>query len=164
MQQVLNLDLQNLSITVSSIYLFINLSCSLDFDNFVLAQPESTDHVCQNDQFVVSGGPPIPAVCGVNTGLHSKCHIFLTCVDYLKIYLSYCTITRIELSYNFVIFYSVYVDMGLASNAPIMLTSVTSGASFSRSFSIKVTQIDCYSLSKGKNINAILYTFLVLKY
>ena len=77
-----------LSITVSSIYLFINLSCSLDFDNFVLAQPESTDHVCQNDQFVVSGGPPIPAVCGVNTGLHSKCCIFLTCVDYLKIILS----------------------------------------------------------------------------
>ena len=50
----------------------INYSCRLDFDNFVLAQPESTDHVCQNDQFVVSGGPPIPAVCGVNTGLHSK--------------------------------------------------------------------------------------------
>ena len=49
-------------------------------------------------------------------------------------------------------FYSVYVDMGLASNAPIMLTSVTSGASFSRSFSIKVTQIDCYSLSKGKEL------------
>ena len=45
----------------------------LDFDNFVLSQPESTDHVCQNDQFVVSGGPPIPAICGVNTGLHSKC-------------------------------------------------------------------------------------------
>jgi len=87
----------------------------LDFDNFVVQQPESTDHVCQSDQFVVSGGPPIPAICGVNTGLH------------------------------------MYVDMGLASNAPIMLTSVTSGASFSRSFSIKVTQIDCYSLSKAND-------------
>ena len=50
---------------------FINIS-RLDFDNFVMAQPEATDHVCQSDQFVVSGGPPIPAICGVNTGLHSK--------------------------------------------------------------------------------------------
>ena len=54
----------------------------------------------------------------------------------------------------------VYVDMGLASNAPIMLTSVTSGASFSRSFSIKVTQIDCYSLSKGNKYRAT-YTKLI---
>ena len=43
----------------------------------------------------------------------------------------------------------VYVDMGLSSNNPITLTVVTSGSSFSRSFSIKVTQLDCYSLSKG---------------
>lgn len=120
----------------------------LDFDNFVLSQPESTDHVCQNDQFVVSGGPPIPAICGVNTGLHSKsirfsgkvktCNRIASSVDILQIILL-----------NFL----VYVDMGLASNAPIMLTSVTSGASFSRSFSIKVTQIDCYSLSKGKQMH-----------
>ena len=41
-------------------------------DNFVIAQPESTDHVCQNDQFLVSGGPPSPSICGVNTGQHSK--------------------------------------------------------------------------------------------
>ena len=46
-------------------------------------------------------------------------------------------------------FISVYVDMGLSSNNPITLTVVTSGSSFSRSFSIKVTQIDCYSLNKG---------------
>ena len=65
----------------------------------------------------------------------------------------------IEFNYNFGIFYLVYVDMGLASNAPIMLTSVTSGASFSRSFSIKVTQIDCYSLSKGMYIDVISNTF-----
>ena len=69
-------------------------------------------------------------------------------------YLSYCPMDLIESHYNFIISYSVYVDMGLASNAPIMLTSVTSGASFSRSFSIKVTQIDCYSLSKGMYIDA----------
>merc|ERR550532_3154491 len=85
----------------------------LDFDNFVLAQPESTDHQCQDDQFIVSGGSPIPAICGTNSGAH------------------------------------MYVDMGLATNNPITLTVVTSRNSFSRSFSIKVTQIDCTSLTKA---------------
>ena len=45
----------------------------------------------------------------------------------------------------------VYVDMGLSSNSPIVLTVVTSGSSFERSFSVKVTQIECSSLSKGNN-------------
>ena len=39
--------------------------------------------------------------------------------------------------------------MGLDNNNPIVLTVVTSGASFERSFNIKVTQIECDSLSKG---------------
>ena len=39
--------------------------------------------------------------------------------------------------------------MGLSSNSPIVLTTVTSGQSFERSFSVKVTQIECDSLSKG---------------
>lgn len=38
----------------------------------VLAQPESTDHKCDFDQFIVTGGSPIPAICGTNNGLHSK--------------------------------------------------------------------------------------------
>ena len=45
----------------------------------------------------------------------------------------------------------VYVDMGLSSNSPVVLTVVTAGASYSRSFSIKVTQIECDSLSKAAN-------------
>ena len=122
----------------------------MDFDNFVLSQPESTDHVCQNDQFVVSGGPPIPAICGVNTGLHSKLTFQKLLPQMWRILYLILNVSRMSLfSFSFL----VYVDMGLASNAPIMLTSVTSGASFSRSFSIKVTQIDCYSLSKGKYIS-----------
>ena len=44
----------------------------------------------------------------------------------------------------------VYIDMGLDNNNPIVLTVVTAGASFSRSFSVKVTQIECSSLSKGR--------------
>jgi len=87
----------------------------LDFDKFVISQPEATDHVCVDDQFIVSGGQPIPAICGVNTGQH------------------------------------MYVDMGWDSNTPVKLTVVTSGAASSRSFSIKVTQIDCSSPSKAND-------------
>ena len=36
----------------------------LNFHNFVLRQPESIDHQCQDDQFIVSGGSPIPGICG----------------------------------------------------------------------------------------------------
>lgn len=50
------------------------LSCSrrLDFDQFNIQGPESMNHVCSNDQFIVSGGNPVPAICGVNTGNHSE--------------------------------------------------------------------------------------------
>ena len=39
--------------------------------------------------------------------------------------------------------------MGLSTNSPVVLTVVTAGNSFSRSFSVKVTQIECNSLAKG---------------
>ena len=42
--------------------------------------------------------------------------------------------------------------MGLSSNSPIVLTVVTSGQSFERSFSVQITQLECDSLSKG-NVN-----------
>ena len=44
----------------------------LDMDNMVLAQPETTDNQCQSDQFIISGGTPVPATCGTLTGSHSK--------------------------------------------------------------------------------------------
>ena len=50
----------------------------------------------------------------------------------------------------------VYIDMGLATNSQVVVTVITSGASFARSFSIKVSQIECTSLAKGK------YTILCL--
>ena len=56
--------------------------------------------------------------------------------------------------------------MGLDNNNPIVLTVVTSGASFARSFSVKVTQIECDSLSKGNPddtmIRGVIDTFVVL--
>ena len=51
---------------------------------------------------------------------------------------------------------SVYIDMGLNDNNPVVLTVVTSGASFDRSFSVKVTQIECTSLSKGNTKPCII--------
>merc|ERR1712014_385807 len=107
--------------SVGSCQLTVNKASSdvcqlrLDIDDMVLAQPEATDHKCDFDQFIVTGGSPLPAICGTNTGLH------------------------------------MYVDMGLSSNSPVVLTVVTAGASYSRSFSIKVTQIECDSLSKAAN-------------
>ncbi|XP_023341394.1 uncharacterized protein LOC111711301 [Eurytemora carolleeae] len=107
--------------SVGSCQLTINKCASdvcqlrLDILSMTLSGPETTDNQCQGDQFIVSGGSPLPAICGVNTGQH------------------------------------MYVDMGLSSNSPIVLTVVTSGASFQRSFSVKVTQIECSSLSKASD-------------
>ena len=36
------------------------------------AAPDSVDQNCVTDQLVVSGGTTIPAICGTNTGQHSK--------------------------------------------------------------------------------------------
>ena len=44
----------------------------LDVENMVLAQPESRENKCEFDQFIVTGGAPIPAICGTNTGAHSN--------------------------------------------------------------------------------------------
>lgn len=44
----------------------------LDFDQFNIAGPETIHNVCNNDQFIVSGGSPVPAICGMNNGNHSK--------------------------------------------------------------------------------------------
>ncbi|XP_063911375.1 uncharacterized protein LOC135128394 [Zophobas morio] len=42
----------------------------LDFDQFILMGPETTNNICNNDQFIVSGGNPVPPICGTNTGNH----------------------------------------------------------------------------------------------
>ncbi|KAA0199977.1 hypothetical protein HAZT_HAZT001367, partial [Hyalella azteca] len=42
----------------------------LDFQEFTLAGPETSNHLCTNDRFTVSGGTTTPTICGVNTGSH----------------------------------------------------------------------------------------------
>ena len=44
-------------------------------NNMILAQPESVDNKCNSDQLIVTGGAPVPAICGTNTGQHSKWRI-----------------------------------------------------------------------------------------
>lgn len=114
------------------VFLTIVSSVRLDMDNMVLSQPESTDNQCQSDQFIVSGGNPVPALCGTLTGSHSQSKILFNHWNNFWLWII-----------------SVYIDMGLSNDNPVVLTVVTSGASFDRSFSVKVTQIECTSLSKG---------------
>ena len=42
----------------------------LDFDEMDLSQPDPTTHQCTSDRFVVTGGAPVPIICGRNTGEH----------------------------------------------------------------------------------------------
>ena len=53
--------------------------------------------------------------------------------------------------------------MGLDNNNPIVLTVVTAGASFSRSFSIKISQIECSSLSKGRMVETDLVILVAVR-
>lgn len=50
----------------------MNKLSRLDFDQFQIMGAETTHNMCNNDQFLVSGGNPVPAICGVNMGNHSK--------------------------------------------------------------------------------------------
>lgn len=50
----------------------MNTIFRLDFTEFDIKGPEPVNNVCTQDQFMVSGGSPTPAVCGKNNGNHSK--------------------------------------------------------------------------------------------
>jgi len=42
----------------------------LDFVTMVLEQPDGNNSNCNTDQFIVTGGSRVPAICGTNTGQH----------------------------------------------------------------------------------------------
>uniref|UniRef100_A0A1B0ANQ9 CUB domain-containing protein n=1 Tax=Glossina palpalis gambiensis TaxID=67801 RepID=A0A1B0ANQ9_9MUSC len=42
----------------------------LDLDMFSIAQPESTNHLCTQDQLLISGSSPVPTICGSSSGDH----------------------------------------------------------------------------------------------
>lgn len=52
-------------------FVYVLILLRLDFDRFTIAGPERINNVCNQDQFIVSGGNPVPAICGFNQGSHS---------------------------------------------------------------------------------------------
>lgn len=44
----------------------------LDLEHFSISGPEPLNHVCNTDQFLVSGGSPAPTICGTSHGEHSN--------------------------------------------------------------------------------------------
>ncbi|XP_043476468.1 uncharacterized protein LOC122507685 isoform X1 [Leptopilina heterotoma] len=42
----------------------------LDFEQFIIRGPETLNNLCTYDQFIVSGGNPVPPICGNNNGNH----------------------------------------------------------------------------------------------
>ncbi|KAH8307175.1 hypothetical protein KR044_006424 [Drosophila immigrans] len=42
----------------------------LDLDMFSIAPPEAANHLCNQDQLLISGGSPTPTICGSSTGDH----------------------------------------------------------------------------------------------
>lgn len=44
----------------------------LDLEIFSIAPPESINHLCNQDQLLISGGNTAPIICGTSSGDHSK--------------------------------------------------------------------------------------------
>ncbi|XP_061394015.1 uncharacterized protein LOC133329555 [Musca vetustissima] len=42
----------------------------LDLDMFSIAPPESVNHLCTQDQLLISGSSPVPTICGISSGDH----------------------------------------------------------------------------------------------
>ncbi|KAJ8935637.1 hypothetical protein NQ318_015614 [Aromia moschata] len=51
-------------------YFVFSLQEELDFDQLNIMGPEPINHICNYDQFIVSGGSPVPTICGNNMGNH----------------------------------------------------------------------------------------------
>lgn len=56
--------------------LYFYIPFRMDFDNFAIAGPEPLNHICNTDQFLVSGGSPAPVICGTSHGDHCKLRFF----------------------------------------------------------------------------------------
>ncbi|XP_045461940.1 uncharacterized protein LOC123672031 [Harmonia axyridis] len=86
----------------------------LDFDEFLLAGPETENHICENDQLIIAGAPgSVPIICGMNRGNH------------------------------------IYVDAGTDPQNSMVLSVVTNGESFNRTWKIRISQIPCSSNYKA---------------
>lgn len=82
-------------------------------EHFSVAGPEMLNHVCNTDQFLVSGGSPTPTVCGNLHGEHSN-YSNLT-----QTHIS--TLFWINFQFCFERIYIVYVDAGVGESNPILI-------------------------------------------
>ena len=53
---------------------FVMLQIRIDFETFDISPPDFRGQ-CTTDFFLVTGGSPVPTLCGTNTGQHSKIYI-----------------------------------------------------------------------------------------
>lgn len=129
-----------------NIGLFGHISyCRLDFAQFNIRGPEPINNVCTYDQFIVSGGNPVPIICGNNNGNHSKyCSGLFYFIECSTIYYNIFDTDTSQL------LFVVYIDTGVGQTNPITLTFVTSGNSFPRSWKVRVSQIRCSTIYRAE--------------
>lgn len=119
-----------------------------------MSGPEPLNHVCNTDQFLVSGGSPVPILCGNAHGEHSKFQFKYS--NYAKCFTSRgLEFDKNHMNNNSI---SVYIDAGVGDSNPIMLTLITSGAPFPRMWRIRISQIECTSIAKADSGCLQFYT------
>lgn len=113
-----------------------HLQLRLDFLEATWAQPNSTGF-CDLDVFLVSGGSStVPRICGENTNQHGKMTI---CENFS------CNLRKVKL----IRLVSVYVDFNGAT--PITISVDTNADyAFDRRWNIRIQQIACDSVCRGK--------------
>lgn len=55
---------------------------------------------------------------------------------------------------------SVYIDAGVGTTNPVTLNFVTSGPSFPRNWKVKVCQIPCNTIYRGKRDSKVIFSLL----
>ena len=70
---------------------FFILQIRIDFETFDISPPDFRGQ-CSTDFFLVTGGSPVPTLCGTNTGQHG---------DNLIIQLLFHNVLKITQKYNF---------------------------------------------------------------
>lgn len=61
-----------MTLTYFELKKMVSYKFRLDFEQFNIRGPETLNNLCTYDQFIVSGGNPVPPICGNNNGNHSK--------------------------------------------------------------------------------------------
>lgn len=126
--------------------LMYSYSGRLDFTQFNIRGPETVNNVCTYDQFIVSGGNPVPTICGNNNGNHSEHNRSRSGFHFFFFFSSSLILMIITKTSHL----EVYVDTGVGQTNPVTLTFVTSGNSFPRSWKVRISQIRCSTIYRAE--------------